>query len=146
NVFPIYLPPLRERKEDIPLLVAHFTHKYNKENNKSIKGVSRAALETLMAYDWPGNVRELENVIERAVVLCQKELISPADLPANLSQQAVLEAAPGGTTLSQIVESIEKQKIKEALAQYKTQRKAAKALGITERMLGYKIKKYNIVV
>jgi len=144
NVFPVYLPPLRERKEDIPLLVAHFTHKYNKENNKSIEGVNRAALDILMAHDWPGNVRELENVIERAVVLCQKELISPADLPANLSQQAVVEVAPSGATLPRIVESIEKQKIKEALAQHKTQRRAAKALGITERMLGYKIQKYGI--
>ena len=144
NVFPVYLPPLRERKEDIPLLLAHFTHKYNKENNKSIEGVSRAALDILMAHDWPGNIRELENVIERAVVLCKKELISPADLPANLSQQAIAEVAPGGSNLPQIVESIEKQKIKEALAVHKTQRKAAKALGITERMLGYKIQKYGL--
>jgi Nif-specific regulatory protein len=143
NVFPVYLPPLRDRKEDIPLLVAHFTHKYNKENNKNIEGVNRAALDVLMAHDWPGNVRELENVIERAVVLCQKDLISPRDLPANLSQKAV-EVPAEGTTLPQIVESIEKQKIKEALEKHKTQRKAAKALGITERMLGYKISKYGL--
>ncbi|MBN3033937.1 MAG: sigma 54-interacting transcriptional regulator [Candidatus Saganbacteria bacterium] len=144
NVFPVHLPPLRERKEDIPLLVAHFTHKYNKENNKEIEGVNRAALDRLMAYDWPGNVRELENVIERAVVLCRGELISSPDLPANLSQAAVSDVAPAGTTLTEIVASLEKQKIKEALAQYKTQRKAAKALGITERMLGYKVQKYNL--
>jgi Nif-specific regulatory protein len=145
NVFPITLPPLRDRKEDIPLLVAHFTHKYNKENNKSIEGVSRAALDVLMAYDWPGNVRELENVIEHAVVLCQKELISPRDLPANLSLQSpVPSPVPTSATLPKIVESIEKQKIKEALEKYKTQRKAAKALGITERMLGYKISKYGL--
>ncbi|MFH1576820.1 MAG: sigma 54-interacting transcriptional regulator [Candidatus Margulisiibacteriota bacterium] len=143
NVFPVILPPLRDRKEDIPLLVAHFTHKYNKENNKQIEGVNRAALDILMAHDWPGNVRELENVIEHAVVLCQKDLISPRDLPANLSQKAP-EIKTEGATLPKIVESIEKQKIKEALDQYKTQRKAAKALGITERMLGYKISKYGL--
>ncbi len=145
NVFPVTLPPLRDRKEDIPLLVAHFTHKYNKENNKNIEGVNRAALDILMAYDWPGNVRELENVIEHAVVLCQKELISPRDLPANLSSQSpVSSSMPSGTTLPKIVESIEKQKIREALDKHKTQRKAAKALGITERMLGYKISKYGL--
>jgi transcriptional regulator with PAS, ATPase and Fis domain len=146
NVFPVTLPPLCDRKEDIPLLVAHFTHKYNKENNKEIEGVNRAALDILMAYDWPGNVRELENVIEHAVVLCQKELISPRDLPANLSPSAPqsLSPIPSGTTLPKIVESIEKQKIKEALEKHKTQRKAAKALGITERMLGYKIQKYDL--
>jgi len=145
NVFPVMLPPLRDRKEDIPLLVAHFTHKYNKENNKEIEGVNRAALDILMAYNWPGNVRELENVIEHAVVLCQKELISPRDLPANLSTQSpVPSPVPTGATLPKIVESIEKQKIKEALEKHKTQRKAAKALGITERMLGYKIGKYGL--
>lgn len=142
NVFPITLPPLRERKEDVPLLAAHFTHKYNKENKKRIDGVNRAALDMLMAYDWPGNVRELENVIERAVIICQKELIGPRDLPANLSAPEV-EIKAEGATLPQIVESIEKQKIQEALGAYKSQRQAAKALGITERMLGYKLQKYN---
>ncbi|MEA3493481.1 MAG: sigma 54-interacting transcriptional regulator [Candidatus Margulisiibacteriota bacterium] len=143
NVFPVVLPPLRERKEDIPLLLAHFTHKYNKESSKSIEGVNRAVLDILVAHDWPGNVRELENVIEHAVVLCQKELISSRDLPANLSQ-GVVEVKAKGTTLPKIVESIEKQKIVEALAKQKTQKKAAKALGITERMLGYKISKYGL--
>jgi Nif-specific regulatory protein len=143
NVFPVILPPLRKRKEDIPLLVAHFTHKYNKENKKSIEGVNRAALDTLMAHDWPGNVRELENVIEHAVILCQKDLVSPRDLPANFSQ-GVVEVKTEGTTLPKIVESIEKQKIAEALAKHKTQRKAAKILGLTERMLGYKIQKYGL--
>ncbi|MFA6548310.1 MAG: sigma 54-interacting transcriptional regulator [Candidatus Margulisiibacteriota bacterium] len=145
NVFPVTLPSLRDRKEDVPLLVAHFTHKYNKENGKKIDGVSRAALDLLMAYDFPGNVRELENVIERAVVVCQKDLISPKDLPANLLTKEV-EIKAEGTTLPQIVESIEKQKITEALEKYKTQRKAAKVLGLTERMLGYKIQKYKLQV
>jgi len=143
NVFPVVIPPLRERREDIPLLVAHFTHKYNRENNKEIEGVNRVALDILMAYDWPGNVRELENVIEHAVVLCQKDLISSKDLPATFSQDPI-EVKAEGTTLPKIIESIEKQKIKEALVKFKTQRKAAKILGITERMLGYKISKYGL--
>jgi Nif-specific regulatory protein len=144
NVFPVHLPPLRERKEDIPLLVTHFIHQFNKENKKKIEGINRGALDVLLGYDWPGNVRELENVIERAVIICQKDLISASHLPPNLaSQQAALSPLPG-TTLTQIVEAIEKQKIREALVKYKTQKQAAKALGITDRMLGYKIQKYKI--
>ncbi len=145
NVFPIYLPPLRDRREDISMIVDHFVEKFNKENKKKIKGISRAALDTLMAYNWPGNVRELENAIERAVVLCRGEIISPAELPVNLSSNAKYDVSASGATLPQIVESIEKQKIIEALKMHKTQRKAAKALGITERMLGYKIKAYSII-
>jgi Nif-specific regulatory protein len=143
NVFPVHLPPLRERKEDLPLLVAHFTHKFNKENNKHIDGVSRAALDILLAYNWPGNVRELENVIEHAVIVCDKDLIAPKHLPGNLASPEV-NFQPEGTTLPQVVESIERQKIQEALEKYKSQRKAARALGVTERMLGYKMKKYRI--
>jgi Nif-specific regulatory protein len=143
NVFPITLPPLRERKEDIPLLVSHFTHKFTRENKKHIEGVNRAALDMLMAYDWPGNVRELENVIERAVVVCQKDLISPRDLPANLATKTV-EVHSEGATLPEVVAAVEKQRIEEALVKYKSQRKAAKALGLTERILGYKVKKYKL--
>jgi Nif-specific regulatory protein len=144
NVFPVKIPSLRERKEDIPLLVDHFIHKFKLENKKKIKGINRAALDLLLAYRWPGNVRELENVIERSVVLCQKEVITPSELPSNLSGGAELDIPGEGASLPDIVESIEKQRIAEALAQYKTQRKAAKALGLTERMLGYKIQKYKI--
>ncbi|MFH1361906.1 MAG: sigma-54 dependent transcriptional regulator, partial [bacterium] len=143
NVFPVNLPALRERRDDIPLLVAHFTHKFNKENKKEIEGVNRAALDVLMAHNWPGNVRELENVLEHAVIVCDKELITPKHLPGNLSVDEI-DVTPSGTTLPQIVESIEKQKISETLQKYKTQRKAAKVLGITERMLGYKIQKYGL--
>jgi Nif-specific regulatory protein len=146
NVFPVILPPLRDRKEDIPLLVDHFIDKYGKENKKKIKGINRAALDMLLSYSWPGNVRELENAIERAVVLCRKELISPLELPANLQKPSEVNVAPEGMTLPALIGSIEKQRIVDALAKYKTQKSAAKALGITERMLGYKIKNYNIVV
>jgi Nif-specific regulatory protein len=145
NVFPITLPPLRERKEDIPLLAAHFTHLFSKENRKQIEGLNRAALDCLLSYDWPGNIRELENVIERAVIVCPGNLIAPRDLPAQIAQQPI--AVPVmGNSLPQIIETIEKQKISEALKKHNTYREAAKALGITERMIGYKIDKYKIAV
>ena len=80
NAFPIVLPPLRERKNDIPLLADHFTKQYRKELGKAIPGISQAAMETLSEYDWPGNVRELKNCIERAVILTQGELIRPGHL------------------------------------------------------------------
>lgn len=143
NVFPIVLPPLRERKEDIPLLAVHFMHKFNKQNEKKIEGINQAALDLLMIYDWPGNVRELENVMERAVILCPGKIISTENLPSHMSK-GVGELKLEGATLPEIVESIEKQKITEALNKHKTQRQAAKALGLTERILGYKIQKYKI--
>jgi len=145
NVFPITMPPLRKRIEELPLLCSHFIDIFNKENNKNIKGLNKAALDALNSYSWPGNVRELENVMERAVVICQKELITPAELPSNITGPSSGVTAPAGATLPEMVESIEKQKISEALKQFGSQRKAAKALGITERMLGYKIKIYGIV-
>jgi Nif-specific regulatory protein len=146
NVFPVRLPPLRERKEDIPMLVSYFVDSFNKQNNKKIKGMSRAALDVLTTYNWPGNVRELENVMERAVVLCQQDLITPADLPQDIHKPGEVSTPQEGESLTAMVESIEKQKIEEALAKHKTQKNAAKALGITERMLGYKIKNYKISV
>jgi Nif-specific regulatory protein len=144
NVFPITIPPLRERKEDIPHLVDHFIDKYGRENKKKIKGIDRGALDALLSYGWPGNVRELENVIERAVVLCGKEIISTKDLPVLIKTGGEQALPTGSASLPEIVESIERQRIEEALKNVKTQRNAAKALGITERMLGYKIKKYGI--
>ena len=146
NVFPVMLPPLRDRKEDIPLLCAHFIELFNKENNKKVKGLSKAALNALMAYNWPGNIRELENAMERGVVLCQKELITPAELPPAFGSPTNVDLPLSATSLPEIVESIEKQKIEEAMKLYGSQRKAAKALGITERMLGYKIGKYGVKV
>ena len=81
NVVPIVIPPLRERKEDIPLLIEHFIRKYNDENNKKVKGVSPEVLEWMIRYDWPGNVRELENLIERMVALTPNEYIQPPNCP-----------------------------------------------------------------
>lgn len=144
NVFPVKLPLLCDRKEDIPLLADHFIGKYNKLNKKKIKGLTRAALDRLLSYDWPGNVRELENAIERAVVLCRRDLIGPPELPANLAARIEVETPAVGATLPEVVAAVEKQRIEEALVKYKSQRKAAKALGLTERILGYKVKKYKL--
>lgn len=146
NVFPITLPPLRDRKEDVPLLVDYFLDRFNKAGKKKVKGINRAALDILMSYNWPGNVREIENVIERAHVLVQKELITPKELPASLQPAGEISVSAQGATLPQVIEAIEKEKIQETLAKLKTQKAASKALGITERMLGYKIKNYKIVV
>jgi transcriptional regulator with PAS, ATPase and Fis domain len=84
KVFPIFLPPLRIRKDDIPLLVSHFIQKQNEKTGKEINGISQHAMRILMDYTWPGNVRELENAVEHAFVLCQKDQIDVADLPAEI--------------------------------------------------------------
>jgi Nif-specific regulatory protein len=144
NVFPILIPPLRDRKDDLPLLIDHFIHKFNRINHKKIKGINRAALDMLLMHEFPGNIRELENIIERAVVICTDEIIGPKHLPNNLVSVENLELPNQGASLPEIVEAIEKQRISEALKTQKSQRQAAKALGLTERMLGYKIKKYQI--
>ena len=97
KVFPINLPPLRERKEDLPLLVSHFIKTQNRKTGKQIQGVSQAALRILMDYHWPGNVRELENAIEHAFVLCNKDRIDPFDLPVEIRQSeypALFSAIP----------------------------------------------------
>lgn len=86
HVFPIFLPDLKDRKEDIPLLAYHFVDLYNKEARKQIKGISKEAMNLLMEYSWPGNVRELENAIERAVIMAEGEYLTPSDLPRNLKE------------------------------------------------------------
>jgi DNA-binding NtrC family response regulator len=84
HVFPIFLPDLKDRKEDIPLLAFHFLDQYVKETKKQVKGISKEAMDILLQYDWPGNVRELENVIERGVIMTDQEYLTPHDLPRNL--------------------------------------------------------------
>lgn len=144
NVFPIYLPPLRERKDDIMLLADHFLEKLAAENNKNITRISTPAIEMLTRYHWPGNIRELENCIERAVLLCDGDVIRSEHLPPSL--QMIKKTEPVATrSLTQIIANTEKELIVDALKKSGgQQRKAAKDLGITERILGYKIKKYNI--
>lgn len=148
NVVTISLPPLRERKEDIPLLMEHFLKKYNRENNKKVNSLSKEARDLLLRHEYPGNVRELENIIERAVVLCRGETLTTQDLPLNLRDsktEAALERAREGRNLPDTLEEIERQLIAKALERSGgVQTKAAEELGISERVLRYKMKKYLI--
>jgi len=146
NVVPIYLPPLRARKEDIVLLTEHFLKKYNQENNNTIK-ISAEALHLFSEYEWPGNVRELENTVERLVVMSKGEVILRSDLPVNIREQSIKTKYASHMTdnLPSTVEVIEKDKILDALNKTGwVQARAAKLLGITPRQIGYKIKRYGI--
>jgi two-component system NtrC family response regulator len=147
NVVTIKIPPLRERKEDVPLLVEHFTDLYCKENNREKLEVSKEAFDMLMKYNYPGNIRELENIIERAVVLTRGDLITLNDLPVQLRgfKEELSRPVLGKGTLPEQVEAVEKELIYDALKESGgNQTKAGKLLGITERNLRYKLKKYNI--
>ncbi len=144
NVFPIFLPPLRERKEDIILLSDHFLKTFGAENLKNIRRISTPAIEMLLSYHWPGNVRELENCIERAVLVCDEGVIRAQHLPPSLQTADASETGYAGT-LPEAVANVEQEMIMEALKTTKGhQGKAAKLLGVTERILGYKIQKYGI--
>jgi Nif-specific regulatory protein len=144
NVFPIYLPPLRERKDDIMLLADYFLEQFSKENNKRITRISTPAIEMLTSYHWPGNIRELENCIERAVLLCNEDVIRSEHLPPSL-QMIRKSKTSFNRSLAEIVENKEKELIIDALKKCGgQQRNAAKELGLTDRILGYKIKKYGI--
>lgn len=148
NVITIPIPPLRERKEDIPLLIDFFLKKYSEENKKLITDISKEARALLLRYPYPGNVRELENLIERAVVLCQGEIITTQDLPFHLQEERsenLSDAFKKEKSLPESLEEIERDTIIKALRQHHgVQIKAAESLGISERVLRYKIKKYKI--
>jgi len=145
NVIRIHVPPLRERKEDIPPLVDHFILKYSKKEGKKIEGISAEAMNHLLQYAFPGNIRELENAIERAVVFCEEETITSADLPLFLKEKKEEELGKEDKNLTDKVQRLEIKEIKKALIDSKgVKSQAARALGITERMLSYKMKIYNI--
>jgi Nif-specific regulatory protein len=143
NVVPIFMPPLRQRKEDISFLIEHFIKRFNEENNKNIS-ISPDALRVFIDYNWPGNVRELENTIERLVVMSLGTTINSSDLPINLKLPTTNEFSQK-ESLKTGIEEIEKSIVLDALE--KTgwiQAKAARMIGITPRQIGYKIKKYGI--
>ncbi len=150
NVVPILLPPLRDRKEDIPLLVSHFIKKFSEENQKQLKGISKEALELLMNYEWPGNVRELENLIERVIALTQNEYIQPDELPIPIAHQSKTNGLKESVLSGQISflkaeEEFEKEIILDALRRTNyVQSHAAELLGISRRILKYKMDKLGI--
>ena len=143
NVIKLSLPPLSERKEDIPLLVDHFVQRFNHLTGKVILGLSQEATAALMLHDWPGNVRELENAVEHAFVLCTEELIHLRHLPAHLVPTDRSMVVPGGLTLKEV----EKRTIQEALQRNQWKRVAtARELGIDKNTLRRKIKRLGIAV
>ena len=144
NVFPLFIPPLRERRADIPLLVNHFIEKYNKIHGLEIKRISSTAIDLLMTYHWPGNIRELENCIERAGILSTDRVIRSHNLPPTLQSAASTHSRVDGG-LEAILENVEKQMLIDALNLSKGNiSKAAEQLKLTERMMGLRIKKYQI--
>lgn len=143
NVVTVTLPPLRERREDLPLFIEHFLRRFAEKNGKVIRGLTRDAREALLRYDYPGNVRELENLIERAVVLTRDEVIGREDLPLSVKEpdQGDFEEA----SLPAVVEGLERRMIREAMAKADgVQTRAAELLGISERVLRYKLRKYGL--
>ncbi|MDL2229639.1 sigma 54-interacting transcriptional regulator [Treponema sp. OttesenSCG-928-L16] len=144
NVFPIQVPPLRDRKSDIMLLADHFAEKYGEKNNKLIKRISTAALDLLASYHWPGNVRELENCIERAVILSNDMVIHSHNLPPSLQSARSTNTEPT-TTLEAALSRLEKELIVEALKMNSGNMAAAsRQLGITERQMGLRVHYYGI--
>ncbi|HCN19084.1 MAG: transcriptional regulator [Planctomycetes bacterium RIFCSPHIGHO2_02_FULL_50_42] len=144
NVININIPPLRERKADIPLLVDYFVIRYVQKNNKDIKGVSPEAMKLLKDYNWPGNVRELENTIERAVVLSKKDVIEPEHLPPNLAPRNDSITPSLQVRIGTSLKDVEKEVIMKTLeltGGNKTD--AAKLLGVSTRKIEYKVKEWE---
>jgi Nif-specific regulatory protein len=146
NVFSIFVPPLRERKADLLLLVDHFLEKFSREHHKNIKRISTPAIDMLMSYHWPGNVRELENTLERSVLMCDGQVIHGHHLPPSL-QTAEASGTVTRVSLADAVAGFEKDLIQDALKTTRGNRaKAARLLDTTERVLNYKVKKYGVDV
>jgi Nif-specific regulatory protein len=144
NVFPIYLPPLRERKTDILLLADHFLEKYAQENHKKIKRLSTPAIDMLMEYHWPGNVRELENCIERAVLVCEEGVIHSYHLPPTLQTGKESGTVPA-LSLEDAIASLEKEMIIDALKNTRGNiTMAAEILKTTVRKFAYKAQRYGV--
>ena len=146
NVFHIHLPPLRDRKEDIPLLVEHILRDINAKHGRQVRGVNPEVLEMFAGYSWPGNVRELRNVLERAAIVSNRDLIGRANLPADFGHAPAAPATdlaslrfPLGTT----VEAVERELILQTLASTNNKTRAAELLGISLKTLHNKLKEYE---
>jgi Nif-specific regulatory protein len=145
NVFPIYLPPLRERGPDILLLADYFVLKYAREFAKQIKRITTSAIDMLMSYHWPGNVRELENCVERAVLLSQENAIDSWHLPPTLQMKPESMQNVSRGKLEAITSAFERDLITDALKDVRgNQSQAARLLGTTKRIIQYKVEKYGI--
>jgi two-component system response regulator HydG len=150
HVVPVTIPPLRERRSDIPVLVAHFIDKLRDRTASPVRAVSETALTRLVEYHWPGNVRELENVVERALVMAEGEVLHLEDLPplsGNGDAVAAADAAlpAEGTDLTSVVEGMEERMIRQALARaHGVKAEAARLLGLKPSALYYKLEKYRI--
>ena len=144
NVFTIFVPPLRERKTDVLLLADHFLERLAADHRKRIRRISTPAIDMLMAYHWPGNVRELQNVMERAVLVCDGDVVHAHHLPPTL-QMADTTDANAFQSLESAVLAVEKDLIQDALKMARGNRaKAARLLQSTPRVVNYKIRKYRI--
>jgi DNA-binding NtrC family response regulator len=140
NVIDIQLPPLRERKEDIPLLIQHFITKFSNEFKKNISGVSKDALKLLLNYSWPGNVRELENVIQRAITLSQHDTILPEDLPPSMLQETDKNVLEKAVQEKYTINQLEKEYIRRILVEVGGNKsKAAEILGLDRKTLYRKL-------
>ncbi len=147
SVFPIKLPPLRERKEDIPLLATHFVKKYSEQEGKNIEDINPDALDLLMNYNWPGNVRELENAIERAVVLSADKEITAKDLPQAVRSIGEKQSYESDNTLASWIEKLEQEALRQALLECEGNiSKTAKKLGIGRATIYRKAKKYGLTM
>jgi Nif-specific regulatory protein len=144
NVFPIYVPPLRERKSDILLLADHFVEKFSKSSGKNVRRVSTAAIDLLASYHWPGNVRELENCIERAVLLCPDKAIEAHHLPPTLQKKDSSEKSSGGTLESAMAALEYEMIVAELKASDGNMAATARNLGLTERQIGLRVKRFGI--
>ncbi|MCK5146772.1 sigma-54-dependent Fis family transcriptional regulator [bacterium] len=148
NVIPIHVPPLRERRDDIPLLVNHFMPKIAERNRKKIESVTPEAMKLLTGWNWPGNVRELENVLERAIILCNQNVIMPRDLPPSMHKQAdtpKIEPVQDVAYVERTLDDLEKDMILKTLERYHwNQKKTSDILGISTTTLWRKLKGYGI--
>ncbi len=147
NVVPIMLPPLRDRREDIPLLIEHFLNTYNEKNARHLLGFHPRALDAVMRYSWPGNIRELENVVERSVILTKDDYVPFSDLPEVIrgaSGDQLSEQAREGIRAGMTIREMEKELIMKTLEDNDGNRtRAARVLGITRRTLQHKLKEYR---
>jgi Nif-specific regulatory protein len=145
NVFPIYIPPLRDRRTDILLLAEYFLQKYNKENDKKVGRISTSAIDLLIQYHWPGNVRELQNCMERALLICDGDAVKSYHLPPTLQTAELTRGSRNPLSLVASVENYEKELIVDALKRFNgNQTRAAESLGSSLRVLNYKVHKHNL--